>query len=164
MILKLNFSWHLSALTPYSSNVNKLTKNELKAPDQILKASRSLMGWMRSGVTGIVVTCIILFVGIVGVLFYLQIAAKNEGKAQYVYAQAKAYYENWTLSEEGKKPDLEAQTKLKAELDKLQKEFPSSKANGLAHGLRAQIAAREKSWPVAAGFYENFTNSPLFQF
>jgi tetratricopeptide (TPR) repeat protein len=83
-----------------------------------------------------------LFVVVVGILLFIQLAEKKEGKAQFHFSKAKLSFESY------KSGQGEAATKaldeMKKELEVLSKEFPSSRANQLAEGLRAQWALKEK--------------------
>jgi tetratricopeptide (TPR) repeat protein len=142
--------------------VIKITKKELRTPDQIWQASRSLFGWLQSSATWIIGGSVAVFVVIVGILFWIQVADKTEAKAQYRYGLAKAYYETWTLASEAheKQNDAEkAKADLLAELEKLQKEYPRSRANGLADGIRGQLAGHDKKWDEAAQLFERFSDS-----
>ncbi len=124
----------------YRIGVTKLSKHALKDPDQIWKASRSIFTWLRAS-TGLVITVLVVtFVATVGILFYLQLAEKNEGKAQFHLAKAKASYEAFALTKGEATP--KALEDLTKELEELTRNYPSSRAQGLAHGLRAQMALK----------------------
>lgn len=137
----------------------KISKKELRTPDQILQVSRSLFTWFRSSGGVLVGFLVAGLVAVIGILFWIQMLDKTEAKAQYRYGLARGYFENWSIAKDGKqKPEDLAKTKsdLDGELEKLQKEYSTSKANGLADGIRGQLASYEKKWDEAVRYFEKF--------
>lgn len=136
----------------------KLTKKELKTPDQIWQTSRSLLSWLTDQFTVVMILCAVLFFGIVGGVYFYHIRDKKEGTAQFHYSLARGSFEKWKLAVESKKLDEQskADLELKKELEILSKDFSSSLANRLANEIRAQLATKSKNWAEAISQYQAF--------
>lgn len=127
--------------------MDKLTKRELKTPDRIWMASRDLVSWATEQWVGLVTVVGFVFVVVIGISVYFHLRDKTEGEAQFHFSKAKSYFEQAQIGGSTEKSDVKAD--LKKELDILDKDFSSSKANAIASLLRAEILMSEKKWPEA---------------
>lgn len=135
----------------------KLTKKELKSPDQIWQASRSLLTWLMEEIVIVLVVVVLLIGGAVGGVYWYLSAQKKEAQAQFIYAQAKESFDEWSLA---KVPSgSNAENQMKASLEKLEKEYPSSLANQWANRLRAELAERNKDYPKAITYLEAYVKA-----
>lgn len=139
----------------------KLTKKDLKTPDQIWQTSQSLLGWLTDQFMLVVAAAVLVFVGIVAGVYFYQRHQKFEGSGQYHYSLARSEFEKWKLAVGGKKPQeiKEAFDSLKKELDLLEKDYQSSFANRISSEIRAQIAVQDKKWSEAALAYRTYVKA-----
>ncbi len=140
--------------------MSKMSKKELKRPDQIWEASRTALHWMTNQWVGIAAFLIVVFIAIVGTIYTNQVRKAKEGSAQSHYAKIEALFDQWKLQPkpEQEKDRLKTEEEMKAELSVLEKEFPRSRANQLAHAIRADLEASQEKWPEAIRYYEQFLN------
>ncbi|MDB5038318.1 MAG: hypothetical protein JWQ35_1846 [Bacteriovoracaceae bacterium] len=134
----------------------KLTKKELKKPDEIWQASRTLMDWMTDQFTAIIIICVLAFIGIIAGIYSYQTHQKTEGRAQYHYSLARTHFEQWKLEASDEKQAKErdaTEVDIKKELDLLSSDYKSSYANKLADQIRAELAASKKNWTEATALY-----------
>jgi tetratricopeptide (TPR) repeat protein len=139
------------------SHVIKLTKKDLKTPDQIWQASRSTLTWMTDRFTILVVACVLFFFAIVGVVYFYHVQQGKEGDAQLHYSKARNFLED-LKSGTTKKPEeiSKTRTDLNQQLEILSNTYSKSLANRLANQIRAQLAAGDKKWTDAISFYQQY--------
>ena len=117
-----------------SESMSKLTKKDLRSPDQIWQASATTFSWLRSQWIWLIVLGLVVFIGSTGAFFYVQSQKAEEAKAQALYGDALSFFEQYKLEK------TESVLKeLQSKLDDLKLKFPSSKANKWADGVRARL-------------------------
>lgn len=134
--------------------MDRLTKQDLKAPDKILIASRSAFAWAEQQWALLLGAVGAIFLTVLGISVFIQYQAKQEAKAQVVYGKAKAFFEQTKVG--GEKEKAEAKANLQKELTQLKKDFSNSKAAGMAGLLWAQMAMEEKKYAEAIAALESF--------
>lgn len=135
----------------------KLSKQELKTPDQIWLASRSALSWATERWTVLGSILGVFFIVTVAGVYIYQMKKNSEAKAQYEWGLAKSYLEQWKL--ETGETKVKAEADLKKSLDVLQKDYSSSKANRMAGLFRGQLAAAANDWAEAAKDYEIYAGA-----
>ncbi len=140
----------------------KISKKELKSPDQIWQATRNVFDWLLEEIVAVIIVIAVVFAASVGGFYWYLRHQKIEGQAQFQYSAVKAKYDEWNIQASEAK-DLaalaSAEADLKKELDTLENEHKSSRANKLANRIRAQMAIRKKDWPQAIIFLDSYTES-----
>lgn len=143
----------------------KLSKKELKTPDQIWLDMRRILDWMTNEIVAVSIVVGILLVGSIGIAFFYQNRIAKEGNAQFHYSQAKAFFEQLKLSPdtEAKKDSKIDRTKIEADLNAelaiLDKDFSSSKAQQMSQWIRGQRAAEAGKWDEAIAAYQTYSKS-----
>ncbi len=137
--------------------MDRLTKEELKAPDKILIVSRSMFSWAEQQWGLLLGAVAAIFVTVVGISLFIQYQTKQESKAQLYYGKAKAFFEQTRVG--GDKEKSEAKQNLVKELDALRAEFPRSKAAGMAGLLRAHLLIDDKKYAEALTELKAFEDS-----
>lgn len=137
--------------------MEKMSRKELKSPDRIWVASRDLLSWASDQWALLVGLAAVIFVAVIAVTLVLQYRTKNEAEAQFVYSKAKALYEQTQMAPAKDQPSLKKD--LETELGKLQEDYASSRANGMASLIRAQILLGENKLPEAITELEKYQKS-----
>jgi tetratricopeptide (TPR) repeat protein len=135
----------------------KMSKQELKTPDQVWQASKSTMNWLAARGLQLGIALAVVLAIIIGWVYSNQLAKKEEGQAQYHLSMAKTHFEQWKL--EKKDADKEkALASLTAELTNLETKFPKSAAQHLAMLIRAELAVSDKKWKEVPAYFESYAN------
>lgn len=132
----------------------KLTKHELRAPDEVWKASKSAFQFMQNQWVLLVVLSTLILATMIGGVYYWQSQKKFEGAAGHHYALAKSYLEQWKLAEQKEKEG--SLSKAKAELQTLESDYVNSEAQVMAHLLRARLAKEENQTDEAIRYYQAY--------
>lgn len=132
----------------------KLTKQELREPDEVFQASAAGFQWFQERWMIFVLGFIVLFGGGVGLALFSHFQFQTESEAQAFLAKAANQYQQWALAEGEEK--AKAREELDKSLQAIQSDYPSSKAFQLASVYRARLALKDQFWDQAVKEYEIF--------
>lgn len=117
--------------------MSKLSKDELRSPDQIWVASAQSFKWIQSHGAKLLLLLGLLLISSIGFFYFQQQKAEKEAGAQAVFGEALNLFEQWELAAESAKTEAEAE--LQKRLDQLNESHSDSDANHLASLFRAKV-------------------------
>ncbi|TVQ79387.1 MAG: hypothetical protein EA369_04875 [Bradymonadales bacterium] len=116
----------------------RLTKKELKAPDELWKTSYSVYHWIKENWLLSLAVVVISFLALFFGLFWMEYQSQRETKAQHQYAEVASLFSQWQMEEE-ESDRARLQEQFSEAWESLQEAFPRSKAAGLASVFRANM-------------------------
>lgn len=117
--------------------MSKLSKKELRTPDQVWQASAQTFSWLRSNWLLSSIVVVLAFILLVGALYIQQIKERTEAEAQAHYGELGSLFEQWGLADASQKEEIEI--KMNEKLGILETQYPDSSANHLASLFRAKL-------------------------
>jgi len=135
--------------------MSRLTKKQLRDPDQFWKASATAYEWAKEQWPILAITAGVMFLGLFFWIFWAELNKQKEAEAQHQFAEAASLFEQWRLEDAGELKET-SQAELIVALERLDEEFPRSKARSLARLFWASIAIEEGDWSAAEESFEEY--------
>jgi len=144
--------------------MSKLTKTELKTPDNVWKASAASLGWVQDHMMPVALGFGLVIVGLIFGVYYKETQKTKEAAAQHLYAELAGYYQQWELgvAKDSKVSGAETQnalSEMQATYQRLQSSFPNSQAYHLAELLEGRRLLAEGKVEEAIAKIESFKKS-----
>lgn len=138
--------------------MSRLTKKELRTPDELWQVSASAFEWTKTRwlplSLGLGAALLLLFVW----LFVAELQKQKEAEAQHIFGRVLSLYEQWQFAdEEAQKAQFWAD--YEAALNELELSFPGSQARDWAGMMQAQAAFLRGDWAEAESLWRETQNS-----
>lgn len=131
----------------------KMSKKELRNPDELWKASASSFRWLGNNWLWLTVLCVVLVFGTAGFLYFQQLQLEKEAEAQHSFSKLLADYEQWQLGEEESLESFESQLK------RLKSQHPKSNAEDFANLFKARVLMEQGQADQAKGLLTELSQS-----
>jgi len=125
--------------------MSKLTKQELRAPDQIWRASANTYDWVKNHWIWISVAGVASLVIAVAVLFSIQVQNRNEAAAQGIFGEILRLYSQVEIASQGEGAGSleEDRVRLQGQIERLRQEYPRSAAARFSKIIETRLILAE---------------------